>query len=71
MEAHGGDIVFQNNLVRGASFILTFPISASKVGEDLPELSLHSKRFPVLLSGMHDGGRTESVGRAFFQLAAG
>jgi signal transduction histidine kinase len=32
MEAHGGDIVFQNNPVRGASFILTFPMSASKVG---------------------------------------
>jgi signal transduction histidine kinase len=45
MEAHGGDIVFQNNPVRGASFILTFPISASKMGTDLPEPSLHLKRF--------------------------
>jgi signal transduction histidine kinase len=54
MEAHGGDIVFQNNPVRGASFILTFPRSASKVGTDLPEPSLHSKRSAVLLSEMHD-----------------
>jgi len=29
MEAHGGDIVFQNNPVRGASFILTFPIGST------------------------------------------
>ncbi len=54
MEAHGGNIVFQNNPVRGASFILTFPKSISKVGTDLPEPSLHSKRSPVLLSGMDD-----------------
>jgi signal transduction histidine kinase len=30
MEAHGGDISFQNNPVRGTSFILTFPGSGSK-----------------------------------------
>jgi signal transduction histidine kinase len=54
MEAHGGDIVFQNNPVRGASFILTFPISASKVGTVRPEPSLQSRRSPVPLSGMHD-----------------
>jgi signal transduction histidine kinase len=54
MEAHGGDIIFQNNPVRGASFILTFPISASKVDTHLPDPSLHSKRSAVLLSGIHD-----------------
>ncbi len=51
MEAHGGDIIFQINPVRGASFILTFPRSASKAGTDLPVQSLHSRRSPVLLSG--------------------
>jgi signal transduction histidine kinase len=54
MEAHGGDISFENNPGRGASFVLTFPRAASKAGTDLPERSLHSKRFPVLLSGIHD-----------------
>jgi hypothetical protein len=54
MEAHGGDIVFQNNPVRGASFILTFPISASKGSTDLPDLSLDSQRSSELLSGMRD-----------------
>jgi signal transduction histidine kinase len=54
MEAHGGDIVFQNNPVRGASFILTFPRPASKVGIDLPGLSLDSQRSSELLSGMRD-----------------
>jgi signal transduction histidine kinase len=46
MEAHGGGIIFQNNPARGASFILTFPISASNVSTDLPEPSLHSKKSP-------------------------
>jgi signal transduction histidine kinase len=54
MEAHGGGISFENNPGRGASFVLTFPISASKMGTGLPEPSLHSRRSSVLLSGMHD-----------------
>jgi signal transduction histidine kinase len=52
MEAHGGGIIFQNNPVRGASFILTFPRSESKVGTEPSEPLLHSKSSPVLLSGM-------------------
>jgi two-component system sensor histidine kinase CiaH len=50
MEAHGGDIVFQNNPGRGASFVLTFPRSASKAGTDPPEQSPRSRRPPALLS---------------------
>src|SRR5216683_1079292 len=52
MEAHGGDIIFQINPVRGASFVLTFPRSASKGSTDLPDLSLDSQRSSELLSGM-------------------
>jgi signal transduction histidine kinase len=54
MEAHSGDIVFQSNPGRGASFVLTFPIPTSKVGIDLPESSPRSKLSPVMLSGTHD-----------------
>ena len=43
LEAHGGEISFENNPGRGASFSLTFPKSASKVNTDIPEHSLHSK----------------------------
>jgi signal transduction histidine kinase len=39
MESHCGDIFFQDNPVRGASFILTFPISASKGSTDTEHLS--------------------------------
>jgi len=46
MEAHGGDISFQNNPGRGASFILTFPRSASKVNTDIPEPLLHFEKIP-------------------------
>jgi signal transduction histidine kinase len=54
MEAHGGDISFQSNLVRGTSFILTFPRAASKAGTNLSEPSVHSRISPVLLPGTHD-----------------
>jgi signal transduction histidine kinase len=54
MEAHGGDISFQDNPGRGASFFLTFPRSASKLETDIPGPLLHSKGAPVLLSEMHD-----------------
>jgi signal transduction histidine kinase len=54
MEAHGGDIIFQNNPSRGASFVLTFPRSASKAGADPPEQSPHSRRPPALLSGIRN-----------------
>lgn len=44
MEAHGGDISFQNSPVRGTSFILTFPEFASKCNR--------SPGLPVLPSAM-------------------
>lgn len=50
LEAHGGDISFENNPGRGASFFLAFPTSASKADT---EPLLHSKEAPVLLSEMH------------------
>jgi signal transduction histidine kinase len=43
MEAHGGDISFQDNPGRGASFVLTFPRSASKLETDIPGPLLYSK----------------------------
>jgi signal transduction histidine kinase len=63
MEAHGGDIAVQNNPGRGASFVLTFPRSASKVDADIPEPLLHSKGAPVLLSECMTEARTEGVVR--------
>ena len=57
MEAHGGAISFENNPGRGASFILTFPRSASKADTGVFEPLLHSKQAPVLLSEMHDKNR--------------
>jgi signal transduction histidine kinase len=54
MEAHGGDISFESNLIRGTSFILTFPRAASKAGTNLSEPSVHSRIPPVLLPGTHD-----------------
>jgi signal transduction histidine kinase len=54
MEAHGGNISFHNDPGRGASFILTFPRSTSKLGDEHSSSSIRSKIPPSVLSNVHD-----------------
>jgi signal transduction histidine kinase len=54
MEAHGGEISFENNPGRGASFILTFRRPTSELRADHSSALLHSNRPPAVLSKAHD-----------------
>jgi signal transduction histidine kinase len=63
MEAHGGNISFHKDPGRGASFILTFPRSTSKLGSDHSSPSIHSKIPPSVLSNVHDLSESWKRGR--------